>query len=257
MFTSLFQIFLFILSIQLVLFFIAYFFKTDKLTDISYSFTFVLVALYQLLAHPNPSLPQIILTILVSLWGIRLGVYLFIRINRIGKDNRFDNIRPHFFKFLNFWLLQAITIWIVLLPVNIYLSDISQQKLSIVSVVSALLFLVYLAIETVADWQKFVFKLDPNNKDRWIDSGIWHYSRHPNYFGEMLVWWSVYFFVFPDLYGLQHLSIFGPLFISFMLLFVSGIPLLEKKNDQKYKDNFEYQKYKKSTSLLIPLPKKS
>jgi len=253
--TPLISAFLIILFIQLLFFAFAYLFKTDKFTDITYSATFVIVVIYKLLTVSTPTLAQIILTFLITLWGIRLGAYLFNRISKIKKDNRFDDIRGNFFKFLGFWLLQALTIWIVLIPAILFLSQISDPNFNIISIVSIPIFFLALAIESVADWQKFVFKLDPKNKDNWIDSGIWHYSRHPNYFGEMLVWWSLFIYITPYLSGPQYLSIIGPLFISFMLLFVSGIPLLEKKNDQRYKDNPDYQKYKNSTSLLIPLPK--
>jgi len=254
--TPLISAFFIILFIQLFFFALAYLLKTDKFTDITYSATFVIVVIYKLLTVSSVTFPQIVLTVLITLWGIRLGAYLFTRISKIKKDNRFDDIRGNFFKFLGFWLLQALTIWIVLIPAILFLSQITDPKFYTISIVSIPIFLLALSIETIADWQKFIFKLDPKNKGKWIDTGIWHYSRHPNYFGEILVWWSLFIYITPYISGLQYLSIIGPLFISFMLLFVSGIPLLEKKNDQRYKDNSAYQKYKNSTSLLIPLPKK-
>ncbi|MBN1168892.1 DUF1295 domain-containing protein, partial [Candidatus Woesebacteria bacterium] len=114
-----------------------------------------------------------------------------------------------------------------------------------------------LIIEAVADQQKFTFKNNPKNKGRWIDTGLWKYSRHPNYFGEMFLWWGVFVFAIPFLNGLAWITILGPLYISFILIFVSGIPLLEKRYDEKYAVNEDYQNYKKATSLLIPLlPKK-
>jgi steroid 5-alpha reductase family enzyme len=108
----------------------------------------------------------------------------------------------------------------------------------------------------VADWQKFVFKNREKNRGLWIQSGLWNYSRHPNYFGEILLWWGIFLYVTPFIQGLYWISVIGPLFITFILLFVSGIPLLEKKYDKKYVKNEKYQKYKSSTSVLILLPKK-
>ena len=250
------SIFIFILVLQLFLFLLAYFFKTDKLTDISYALTFVIVVLFRLFSLPGPGLIQVVLVILICLWGIRLGGYLLIRIHKIGRDKRFDNIRPNFFKFLGFWLLQTLSIWTILLPANIFLSITTDQKLNTLSLFATILFLVFLLVETVADYQKYVFKLDPTNKDKWINTGLWFYSRHPNYFGEIGLWWSVFLFVLPYLSNYQYLSILGPLDITCLILFVSGIPILEKKYDQRYKDNPDYQKYKSQTRLLIPLPLK-
>lgn len=254
--SSIISAFLIIIFIQLFFFTLAYLLKTDKFTDITYSATFVIVVIFKLLTVSSVTFPQIILTVLITLWGIRLGAYLFIRISKIKKDNRFDDIRGNFFKFLGFWLLQALTIWIILIPTILFLSQISHPYFYTISYISIPMFILALSIETIADWQKFVFKLDPKNKHKWIDSGIWHYSRHPNYFGEILVWWSLFIYITPYISGPDYLSVIGPLFITFMLLFVSGIPLLEKKNDQRYRDNSAYQRYKNSTSLLIPLPKK-
>ena len=111
-------------------------------------------------------------------------------------------------------------------------------------------------IETIADHQKFVFK--NKNPKKFIKSGLWKYSRYPNYFGEMLLWWGLFIMITPYLGGISLLTIIGPIFITFILLFVSGIPMLEKSYNQKYGKDKEYQEYKRSTSKLIPwFPKKN
>jgi len=122
--------------------------------------------------------------------------------------------------------------------------------------VGFLLFVAGLLIETFSDAQKFRFKRKPENRNRWIQSGLWRYSRHPNYFGEILLWWGLFLVILPGLTGWQWLTVFGPISITILLLFISGIPLLEKSGDEKYGDNPEYQAYKNSTSLLIPLPRR-
>lgn len=239
------EIIFLIFALQIGFFFFASLFKTDKLTDLSYGLTFVLVALY-LLSFKNGNL---ILLSMPIIWGLRLATYLFIRILKTKTDKRFDGIREKFWSFAKFWLLQAISILIISLP--FVLVSLKQEKISI-SFISLVLFFIGLVFETVADWQKYQFKSQEQNKNTFIRIGLWKFSRHPNYFGEMLMWWSIYFFVFSNLDGWQHLTLISPLYISFLLLFVSGVPTLEKKYEKQY--GKEWQDYKKKTSLIFPLP---
>jgi len=114
-----------------------------------------------------------------------------------------------------------------------------------------------LILETIADYQKYTFKNDPTNHGKWIQCGLWKFSRHPNYFGELLVWWGLFIIAFGFLTGALWLTILGPIYLTLLLLFVSGVPTLENKYDQRYKDNGDFQRYKESTSLIIPLPPKN
>ena len=109
-------------------------------------------------------------------------------------------------------------------------------------------------IESVADAQKSAFKARDENRGRFISSGLWRYSRHPNYFGEMLVWWGLFVYSVPFLDGAAFAVVIGPLFVTLLLLFVSGIPLLERSADEKYGDDPAYREYKRATSILVPLP---
>jgi len=170
----------------------------------------------------------------------------------MGKDKRFDEMRTKFWSFLKFWLLQGVTVWVVLLPSLLLFSKETVQW-SELSWLGIAIFIAGLTIESLADYQKFVFKSNPDNKGKWIASGLWKYSRHPNYLGEILVWLGVYLFCFTSLSGVQQLiGALSPLFITGLLLFVSGIPLLEKKAQKKWGDKKEYQQYKKSTGVLVP-----
>lgn len=245
---------LIILIIQIVFFLGAALFKTDKVTDLSYGMTFVVLVWVFIFQNPSPSLFHILIAGMVTIWGIRLSGFLFLRIMKTKRDKRFDGVREHFLKFARFWLLQAVAIFIIMLPSILGLSKASSM-LSFVSFLGLGFWIVGILIESIADWQKFVFKNKIENKDKWIDSGLWHYARHPNYFGEMTLWWGLYLFVLPTLGGIEYVSVVGPIFITCLLLFVSGIPPLEKIYSQKYKGDMEYQKYRNSTRLLIPLPK--
>jgi len=242
------------LIIQLLFFVYAAVNKTDKVTDLSYGLTFILIALF-FLARSSFQFVQIVLFLMVLAWGLRLVSYLLTRILKIKADSRFDEIREDFLKFAGFWLTQALTVWIIMLP-SVFVFNLTEKlTFSVVTAIGFIVWLTGLTIETFADKQKFEFKNKKENKGKWIQSGLWKYSRHPNYFGEMLCWWGIYIFALPFLSGWSYLTIVSPLFISFMLLFVSGVPPLEKRYDERYKDNEEYQKYKKNTSLIIPFIK--
>lgn len=262
--------FLLAFLIQILFFIFAYLFKTDKVTDLAYGLSFIVLVWYLLLTRSFFLPAQIGVVLMVSLWGVRLSSYLFIRILKMGRDKRFDGMRENLISFLKFWVFQALAIWVISLPAT-YLLTQKDLGSSILGGASALnlksvfslpflgttIFILGLLLETIADWQKFVFKNKSQNKGKWIESGVWGYSRHPNYFGEMLVWWGIFIFSLPWQSDWSWLTLIGPIFITLILLFVSGIPPLEKRYDKKYAANKDYQAYKKRTRLLIPFwPKK-
>ncbi len=242
--------------IQILFFSFAATFKTDKVTDLSYGLTFIILAWFGLLTNSNIQPYHWLIIAIISLWGLRLATYLFIRILRTKKDKRFDGVRENFLKFAQFWALQAISVWIISLPASYILSLSQAQPVTVVSIVGLAIWLIGLTLETIADWQKFQFKNQLENRGQWIDSGLWRYSRHPNYFGEMLCWWGIFIFSIPFQSGWSWLTIIGPIIITTLLLFVTGIPPLEKRYNKRYENNDDYQQYKEQTSLLIPLPVK-
>jgi len=236
--------------IQLILFVPAYRFKTDKLTDLSYSLTFILLAFIAFLGS-DAVLPKIILLLMVLVWGLRLGIFLFVRINKISKDSRFDEIRINFFKFLSFWIFQGITVFIVLLPTFFFFQG--KTTYSFLLSFGFLVWLTGLITEGFADRQKYIFINNPKNKGKWVDTGLWKYSRHPNYLGEILCWVGIYLYTFEAITTNQRLvGMLSPLTIIVLLLFVTGIPKLEEKADKKWGSNQRYQEYKKKTAALIP-----
>src|SRR3990167_8408827 len=244
-----------IFAIQIVFFALAASFKTDKFTDLSYGLTFVAAVLILFFTKSGQSLIQIITALLIAVWGLRLALYLFVRILKTEKDARFDKIRNDTVKFARFWLLQAVSIFIILLPAFVILNSDKTTNFSYLWI-GFMISAGGLTIEAIADQQKFAFKNRIENKDKWISSGLWKYSRHPNYFGEILIWWGIYIIALPYLENWLYLTVAGPLLITFLLLFVTGIPTLEKKYEEKYRNDPEFAKYKSKTSLLIPLPPK-
>ncbi len=252
------SLFLISLGINGIFFIFAAILKTDIFTDITYSLTFITLALTLLFTADAVRLWQLFAVGAVILWGIRLGSYLFVRILLIKVDHRFDDKRTNVIKFGSFWALQAITVAVVMLPVyGLVTSDGNNVPPAGLLVLAGILYLIGLTIETIADAQKFAYKKTAAGKGRWMESGIWRYSRHPNYFGEMLVWWAIALPGLTVFSGFQWLFYIGPAFITILLLFVSGIPLLEKEADRKWGTNADYLKWKHSTSLIIPfLPRK-
>jgi len=240
--------------IQALFFAFAASFKTDKVTDISYSLGFTLLTLVILFANKAYAPSQLLAAAFVVIWAARLGGYLLTRILKIGKDDRFDDKRGNFVKFLSFWILQALAVWLILMPVSVLLSLPNVQALNTVSILGASLWVVGFIIEAISDAQKFSFKNKSENKQRWIQSGLWKYSRHPNFFGETMLWWGIFIYVLPNLSGALYLTIIGPIAITLLLLFVSGIPLLEQSAEKKYGNDAEYKAYKNRTSLFFLLP---
>lgn len=246
-------VFLVILLLQVVFFVYAVINKTDKVTDLSYGLTFIIASVASLiLGYESISIFKWLLFALVSVWGIRLSTYLFIRILRTGKDKRFDGIREDPLKFASFWVLQALSIFIILLPTTYILLLPVKMGMNVISYVGFLIAIFGLLIESIADMQKFVFKSKEENKGRWIQSGLWKYSRHPNYLGEILMWLGVFVFSLMYLNDWGIFTFLSPLYITILLLFVSGIPKLEKEYENRYKGNLEYERYVKNTGVLLP-----
>jgi len=237
-------------------FVIAAMLRTDVFTDITYSLSFAVLSAALFAFAPVRGVLQFATAGAVLLWALRLGGYLFYRILRIKVDHRFDDKRNSFVKFGSFWLLQAISVWVILLPVYGLLSGGTGATIPPAQLVPGLaVFFAGLALETAADAQKFAFKSKPESKGEFMSTGVWRYSRHPNYFGEMLVWWGI---ALPGAFtfrGAEFLYFVGPLYITLLLIFVSGIPILEKEADRKWGSREDYREYKRRTSILIPLPR--
>ena len=243
------------MGINIAMFIPAFIFKTDKLTDLSYAISFAVVALVLFLESAR-EYGHVLLLSMIFLWAIRLGGYLFIRIRKMDRDKRFDGMRESFPRFLRFWLLQGLTVFVVLLAAIPYFSA-TDVVMTTLTEVGLIIFIFGLSIETIADIEKYRFINNENNKGKWIDEGLWRFSRHPNYFGEILVWFGVFMFAASSISTTDvFIGALSPLFISMLIIFVSGIPLLEKAADKRWGEDPEYQKYKKSTSVLFLLPKR-
>lgn len=244
----------FSVGINILMFIPAFIKKTDKLTDISYALTFIALGLFNF-AQSDASFAKLIMLAAILLWAGRLGGFLLIRIRRTKTDKRFDGMREDFVRFLGFWLIQGVTVFVVSINSTLFFSS-ANSTLTWVSWLGLIIFLTGLSIEAVADYQKYQFSQNPKNKGQWIRSGLWSISRHPNYFGEISVWTGLYIFSFAALCDSARLfSLASPLYIALLIIFVSGIPLLEKSADSRWGKDKGYQAYKTKTPVLIPFIK--
>jgi steroid 5-alpha reductase family enzyme len=221
--------------------------QSDHLTDISYSLCFIAVTLYFLMAYGDLTLGRLVLALMVILWGVRLGGFLFYRIHKMGKDARFDAFRGDAMGFLKFWLLQSISISIIVLPVLFGLLSNDLQ----VHIFAVILWIVGWTLQSVADWQKFTFR-SQNPFNSFINNGLFTYVRHPNYTGEILIWLSIFWYVSSILAGWEWIALISPVWIIVLLVKISGIPLIEEANQKKYQGNLAFAEYTKKTWRLIP-----
>ena len=181
------------------------------------------------------------MTVLVSLWSIRLAAYLLYRIIKTGTDKRFDEVRGNPLKFLVFWIFQIVWVYIVSFTIIFInsptaprpgFSDIEPQDVTVI--IGGLIFIFGLIFETISDQVKFNFRSNPENKGKWCNVGPWKISRHPNYFGEITVWWGAFIMSASILETWKWIAVISPLFITFILVFGTGIPPLERSSDKRY-----------------------
>jgi steroid 5-alpha reductase family enzyme len=195
---------------------------------------------------------SILLLVLVVIWAGRLGTFLFRRIQKVGKDDRFDSLKPSFSRFLLTWNVQGLWVTFTLAAALAAITTTIRVKAGIFALLGTLIWAFGFGIEIIADTQKSRFKADPMNTDRFISTGLWAKSRHPNYFGEIVLWIGIAVIALPVLEGWQWVTLISPLFVIVLLTRISGIPMLEKKGDEKWGGQEDYEAYKKRTPVLIP-----
>lgn len=237
--------------IQWLAFIPAYLLQTEKFFDLTGSITYILVLIVTLYFSGFDG-RSVLLSILVIAWAVRLGMFLFRRIHRAGKDGRFDEIKPSFIRFLNVWTIQGLWVALTASAALIAITTVNRKELDLFAIFGFLIWLIGFAIEVAADSQKSSFNADPKNKGKFIETGLWSRSRHPNYFGEIALWIGITIITLPVLQGWQWIALISPVFVILLLTRVSGIPLLEKRADEKWGGQADYESYKARTPILIP-----
>ena len=240
--------------IQWVVFVPSYRAQTEKFYDITGSATYLTVVIGTLLLAGRLDARSLLLTLLVVIWAARLGTFLFRRIQKAGADTRFDDIKPSFVRFLMAWTLQGLWVFLTLSAALAAMTAASVPAFGVIGWVGLVVWVVGFALEAVADAQKQAFRSDPANTGRFIQSGLWGWSRHPNYFGEITLWTGIALIALPALSGWQYVTLISPVFVYFLLTRVSGIPMLESRADERWGDEPAYQAYKARTPVLFPKP---
>lgn len=232
----------------------AYLRQTEHFYDLTGSLTYLTLIAVGLALAGAPDPRALLLGVLVAIWALRLGSFLFLRIRREGSDTRFDAIKPSFARFLMAWTLQGLWVFVTLSCALAAITSAAPQPLDAAAVLGAGLWLFGFAVEALADRQKRVFRADPAQRGRFIATGLWAWSRHPNYFGEITLWTGIAVLAFPVLTGWQHATLVSPLFVYVLLTRISGVPLLEARADQRWGGQPDYEAYKARTPLLFPRP---
>lgn len=237
--------------IQWLAFIPAYLLQTEKFFDLTGGITYIVVVIATQY-FSGIDARSMLLSTLVIVWAVRLGSFLFRRIHKAGKDGRFDEIKPSFIRFLNVWTIQGLWVTLTASAALIAISTTNRKELDLFAIIGFLIWLIGFAIEVAADTQKSRFSADPNNKGKFIQTGLWARSRHPNYFGEIVLWIGITIIALPVLQGWQWIALISPVFVILLLTRVSGVPLLEKRADEKWGGQQEYESYKARTPVLIP-----
>ena len=238
--------------IQWLVFIPSFLRQTERFFDLTGSLTYISVVTIGILLGAAVDGRAILLWSLVVVWAVRLGTFLFRRIHRAGKDNRFDDIKPHFIRFLNTWTIQALWVTFTVGAALVAITTANRKEFDLFAFIGLLLWLLGFGMEVVADAQKSRFSANPENRGRFIQTGLWARSRHPNYLGEILLWIGIAVIALPVLRGWQWVTLISPVFVALLLTRVSGIPLLEKRADEKWGGQADYETYKRTTPVLIP-----
>ena len=214
--------------IQWVAFIPAFTGQTEKFFDITGSITYISVTAIAFLLSPKTDARSLLLLALVVIWAGRLGIFLYRRVHKAGKDGRFDEIKHSFPRFFMTWTLQGLWVTFTFAAALAGITSSVRQELGWFALIGFLVWLFGFAFEVIADDQKNRFRKDPANKGKFIQTGLWAWSRHPNYFGEIVLWIGVAIIAIPVLHGWQWVVMISPVFVTLLLTRVSGVPMLEK-----------------------------
>ena len=233
----------------------SYLAQTEHYYDLTGSLTYLTLTFFSLAITGRFTEPAALLVAgCVTIWAVRLGSFLFRRVRADGSDGRFDTIKPDFLRFLMAWTLQGAWVFVTYACGLAIITSATPAPIGFWALLGAGLWAAGFGIEVTADRQKSAFRADPTNDGRFITSGLWAWSRHPNYFGEILLWIGIAVMSVPVLQGWQWATWVSPLWVMFLLTRVSGIPLLEARGKKRWGQDPDYRAYLERTPVLIPRP---
>jgi len=228
--------------------------QTEHYYDLTGGITYITVTVVALLLSGPLDPRSAIVAGMVLFWSVRLASFLFMRISRAGKDGRFDNIKNRPRRFFLAWTLQGLWVLLTAACALAVITGGNRESLGIIGYVGIAVWSIGILIEIVADQQKTAFRANPDNQGRFIKTGLWAWSRHPNYFGEIVLWTGMAIIAIPVLEGWQWATLISPVFVTFLLTKVSGVPMLEEAADERWGGQDDYEAYKKNTPVLVMRP---
>ena len=236
--------------------------QSERFYDLVGSLTFLSLAMLAILASPSPSIRTLCVFTAVICWSLRLGTFLYRRVHQDGGDRRFDEIKRSPASFLTAWLLQALWVFLTLSAAltlrALEVGEGAHAPLRWTDLLGGGLWLFGFTFEVVADRQKRAFRARPESRGRFIQEGLWAWSQHPNYFGEITLWTGISVVASGALagsgLGVSLLLWFSPLFVALLLTKVSGIPLLAAQGEARWGEEPAYQTYRAQTPRLFPRP---
>ncbi|MGB5512770.1 MAG: DUF1295 domain-containing protein [Woeseiaceae bacterium] len=228
--------------------------QTERYYDLVGGITYISVTLFAVALSGELDLRAMLVAAMVMFWSLRLATFLFRRISRDGKDSRFDTIKNRPLRFFMAWTIQGLWVLLTAAAALAVITGGVREPLGAIGIAGIAIWSIGILIEIVSDRQKSNFRSNPDNKGRFINTGLWAWSRHPNYFGEIVLWTGMAIVAVPVLQGWQWVTLISPVFVTFLLTKVSGIPLLEEKADQRWGGQAEYEAYKRRTPVLVPKP---
>lgn len=228
--------------------------QTEHFYDLVGGITYVSIIAVAVLFASELDLRATLVAAMVLVWALRLSLFLFRRIAKAGKDDRFDQIKTRPLRFLMAWTLQGLWVLLTAAAALAVITGGAREPLGVIGIAGIGIWAAGMLIEIVADRQKSNFKANPDNAGRFINIGLWAWSRHPNYFGEIVLWTGMAIVAIPVLQGWQWATLISPVFVAFLLIKVSGIPLLEAKADRRWGGEDDYEEYKRRTPVLVPKP---
>lgn len=243
---------LYIFLIHLLIFVPSYFFQTEKFFDLTGTISYVSSVLFIFFKSntvESINLGSLVLSTFIIIWSLRLGTFLFLRIKKAGKDRRFNEIKKSFSWF--FMTFSVSGMWVTICSICALTGIANGIIFSSTTIIGIIIFIIGFTIEIIADSQKTKFRANDDNKDKFISSGLWKYSRHPNYLGEIILWLGISLISFSSLEGFQYITLISPIFTYLLLVNVSGINLLEKSGKKKWGHLDSYKKYLKETPRLF------
>ncbi|MEM9561014.1 MAG: DUF1295 domain-containing protein [Actinomycetota bacterium] len=226
--------------------------RTEHFFDLTGSLTYQGIAVLGFVLASERDARTVILTLMILVWAMRLGFFLFQRVRAAGKDSRFDKMKHDWAQFLMTWTIQGLWITFTAGAALAAITTEERSSLGVIGIIGIVVWAIGFGTEVIADRQKSAFRADPANQGRYITTGLWSRSRHPNYLGEVVIWLGVAILAFPVLQGWQYVTLISPVFVYLLLTRISGLPMLERSADKRWGGEPEYEAYKQATPAFFP-----